>query len=305
MTLGIEKITYYLPQQSISDEELAATFSFDLDFIRNKLGIRRIFVAGEREYSSDLAAQALLRLFEELPGTRERIQVLVVCTQTPDFQLPHVSAIVQDKAGLGRDVAAFDISLGCSGFVYGLSLIQGFMEQNKLTCGILVTAETYSKIIDSEDRNTKCLFSDAAAATLIGPQGRLLPMRYTFGTGGHLFESLIVKSDGKNPHGPGGSLHMDGRAIFEFVADAVPNDVRKCLRINGLTLSDIDFFVFHQASNFLLNALAKELGIVDTARVVKCVDQFANTVSSQVRFSGRLYDDRKKVRIFDGGGRRV
>lgn len=282
MTLGIEKIRYYLPQQSLSDVELAANLNFDIQFVRDKLGVRRIFIAGKEEYTSDLATKAVLALFDDLPGTREKVQVLVVCTQTPDFQLPHVSALVQHKSGLGRNVAAFDISLGCSGFVYGLSVIQGFMEKNALTCGLLVTAECYSKIIDSADRNTKCMFSDAAAATLIGPHGKLFPMKYTFGTAGDLFDSLIVRSNGPDPHGPNGVLHMDGRSIFDFVATMVPDDVRNCLNINGLALADIDYFVFHQASHFLVTMLAKKLGVVENARIVKCLDLYANTVSSSI-----------------------
>jgi len=274
MSVGIEAIEYYLPERFMTSGELASNFGFDLQFVEEKIGVKRIYIAGENEKTSDMAVAAIKKLFEKRPDIKEKIEVIAVCTQTPDYQLPHTSALVQKKLGLGMDIACFDIGLGCSGFVYGLSVVKAFMEENKMEYGILVTAETYSKIIDEKDKNTKPLFSDAAAATLIGREPYLTPLKFTFGTNGNSYESLIVRSSE--------SLFMDGRGIFEFVATVVPDDLKRCLEINSLKIGDIDYFVFHQASNFMLDTLSKKIGVAGDHRVLKCLDRFGNTVSSSI-----------------------
>lgn len=274
MSVGIEAIEYYLPKRFMTSEELASNFGFDLQFVEEKIGVKRIYIAGENEMTSDLAVAAIKKLFEKRPDIKEKINVIAVCTQTPDYQLPHTSALVHKKLGLNMDVACFDIGLGCSGFVYGLSVVKAFMEENDMEYGILVTAETYSKIINVRDKNTKPLFSDAAAVTLIGKKPYLTPLKFTFGTNGNSYDSLILRNQDY--------LFMDGRGIFEFVATVVPDDLKRCLEINGLKIGDIDYFVFHQASNFMLDTLSKKIGIAGDHRVLKCLDRFGNTVSSSI-----------------------
>lgn len=279
MKLGIQHITGYFPEQVLTAAELARRYGFDEAFVRDKLGVGQVYVAAPDEQTSHLAAASVRRLCEAVPDLRDRIGLLVVCTQTPDFQLPHVSAMVQDLAGLPNSVAAFDISLGCSGWVYGLSIAESFMQQNGIEYGLLVTAETYSKVIDDSDRNTKCLFSDAAAATLIGPAARLRSGRFTFGTAGKKFDQLIVRRcDGH----PGSRLFMDGRGIFEFVLGNVPADVVRCLALNNVTLEELDLLVFHQASGFLLDAVSKQLGIPGDPRVARTIGGHGNAVSSSI-----------------------
>src|SRR3972149_1723989 len=192
MSVGIEAIEYYLPERFMSSGEIASNFGFDLQFVEEKIGVKKIYIAGENEKTSDLAVAAIKKLFKKRPDIKERINVIVVCTQTPDYQLPHTSALVQKKLGLSMDVACFDIGLGCSGFVYGLSVVKAFMEDNNLDYGLLITAETYSKIIHDKDKKTKALFSDAAAATLLSREPYLIPQRFTFGTDGNKYESLIL-----------------------------------------------------------------------------------------------------------------
>lgn len=290
MSVGIEAIEYYLPERFMTSGDLASNFGFDLQFVEEKIGIRKIYIAGENQMTSDLAVAAIGKLLEKRPDIKDKLNVIAVCTQTPDYQLPHTSAVVQKKLGLGMDMACFDIGLGCSGFVYGLSVVKAFMEENDIEYGLLVTAETYSKIIDVRDKNTKPLFSDAAAATLIGRKPYLMPLKFTFGTNGNSYDSLILRSSE--------SLFMDGRGIFEFVATVVPDDLKRCLEINGLKMDDIDYFVFHQASNFMLDTLSKKIGISDEGRVIKCLDRFGNTVSSSIPIAiDTISDDCKNKRL--------
>jgi len=280
--VGIEDIEYFLPERFMTSGDLAKDFGFSLSFIEEKIGVKKIYIAGENETTSDLAVEAARKHFDKRPGLENRIGIIAVCTQTPDFQLPHTSAIVHKKLGLGADVACFDIGLGCSGFVYGISIVKSFMEANDIEYGLLITAETYSKVIDDNEKSTKPLFSDAAAATLLSRQPRLIPRNFTFGTDGSGYDSLILRSG--NPAIPSGENHlfMDGRRIYNFVASVVPEDVKKCLNINGMELSDIDSFVFHQASNFMLDTLAKKLSIPNDKRLVRNIEHFGNTVSSSI-----------------------
>jgi 3-oxoacyl-[acyl-carrier-protein] synthase-3 len=302
MALGIERISSYFPSRTVPAEQLASDFGFDVSFVRGKLGIEKIFVADENERASDMAAAALARLIADVPGLADRIDALVVCTQTPDYQLPHVSAIVHERAGLSDRVAAFDISLGCSGFVYGLSVLEAFLERNGLSTGVLITSETYSKVIDDTDQNTKCLFSDAAAATLVSDRGRLRAGRYTFGTAGKKHDHLIVRPAIGHETAQLRRLSMNGRGIFDFVIGSIPADIQACLEANELTLADLDLLVFHQASGFMLDMLAKRLGVSGDARMVRTLAEHGNTVSSSIPLALQPYvDDEQARRVLISG----
>ncbi len=304
MQIGIENIEYFLPDKSITSKELASDFGFSLSFVEEKIGVKRIYMAEEGEKTSDLAVEAVKKILNNQPEVRNKIGVIVLCTQTPDYQLPHTAAIVQNKLGLGNDIASFDIGLGCSGFVYGLSVIRSFMDNNNLEHGILITAETYSKIIDSKDKNTKPIFSDAAAATLLSRRAYLVPQQFTFGTGGNGYESLILRSKDSGSSSSDSYLFMDGRGVFELAAAVIPDDLNKCLSINNTHLDDIDFFVFHQANNFMIDTIARKLGITDDTRVVKCLAQFGNTVSSSIPIALKTISDickKKQLKILISG----
>ena len=301
MPIGIEMIEYFLPAHSITSEELAVNFGFALSFVEEKIGVKRLYIAGDDENTSDLAVRAVEKIFIKKPELKDKIGVIAVCTQTPDYQLPHTSAIVQKKLGLGKGIACFDLGLGCSGFVYGLSVVRAFMEDNNLDYGLLITAETYSKIIDEKDKNTKALFSDASAAILLSREPYLIPQQFTFGTDGNGYESLILRPTTSQKSN---YLYMDGRGIFGFVASVIPENLKKCLQINTMRLEDIDYFIFHQASNFLLNTLSKKIGITDEGRVIKCLDRFGNTVSSSIPIAIDIISDdckNKRLKILISG----
>jgi 3-oxoacyl-[acyl-carrier-protein] synthase-3 len=283
MTIGIEDIAWYLPEKTVEAETLCRRFGFPEPFVKDKIGVHRIYVSGSDEYSGTMAVKSVERLLEKHTGLDAEIEALIVCTQTPDFQLPHTSAVVHRDLGLKKDVACFDLNLGCSGFVYGLSVACAFMRENRLKKAVLVTTETYSKIVGPEDRATKPLFSDAAAATLLGESPALLPLRFTFGTDGTRYDHLILpRRTSGDPKGGSNYLHMDGRGIYNFAMSTIPDDVDRCLSLNSLSMDDIDYFVFHQATGFLLNKLAERLGLQDGGRMVNCISTFGNTVSASI-----------------------
>ena len=276
--IGIEAIEFHLPCNSMSAEEISESFGFDLDFVKNKIGVSKIYYAGEAEKSSDLAAAALNKLIESRPELRAEINVIIVCTQTPDTQLPQISSLVQSKCGLEKNVATFDLGLGCSGFVYGINVLKSFMISNNMSKGVLITVETYSKIINPKDRNTKPLFSDAAAATLLCDNGGIEICDYSFLTDGGSSAALACR---ENNFGSA-EFFMDGRKVFNFVISNVPNEICQVAKINNLEIDEIDFFIFHQASKFVLDTLAEKLQLQNSNKVIYDIEKYGNTASSSI-----------------------
>jgi len=269
---GIEAIAVYIPEQRASNMALREQFEVDEAFLTDKIGVVNRAVKAADEDTSDMALKALERLLAQTGLAREAIEVLVVVTQNPDTNLPHVSGLVHGKAGLSPDCAAFDVSLGCSGYVYGLSVLQAFIAANGLSRGVLVTCDPYSKVIDPSDKNTVLLFGDAATATLVGPEPMFECGPFLFGTQGDLTGALVCKD---------GTLHMNGREVFNFAATAVPKHIEKLLAKAGLTKEAVDCFLFHQGSRYIVETLAKRLGL-DRTKVRTDIEETGNTVSSSI-----------------------
>ena len=281
MNIGIDHISYAFPDgRAETNDELAATHGFDRDFISRKLGIDTRLKLKKEETVSDLCASAVNRLLEETKVDIQKVECFGVVTQTPDYCLPHTSAIVHSKIGLPKNCAAFDIGLGCSGYVYGLAIMRGLMSTEGLSCGILATADAYSKIMNPQDKATAPLFGDAASATLLRNNGSTSLGRVSFGTDGDKHQSLIARGSGSRPE-KSEPLFMDGRAIFNFMMTEVPKSVLDCLEVNNLSINDIDFFVFHQASEYMLKILASRMKIPLSKLVVDMRD-IGNTTSSSI-----------------------
>jgi len=291
MTIGIENVQIYLPEKKLKNDELIAQFGFDESFLENKLGILERHIAADDELCSDLAVKAAENIFQTNDLSRKDIGLLVLCTQNPDYKLPHTSAIIQDRLGFDKGVAAFDINLGCSGFVYSLSIAKAFMKMHRIKYGLILTSDPYSKIILPGDRDTLPVFGDAATATLLSEDGRLKIMEFSFGTDGSGCNELIVKSEKKkyssklqktrNDDLRTSYLYMNGRAIFDFMMTYVPANVLECLKLNKLEIDEIDYFVFHQAGKYMLDNLRKTLGI-EKRKVVFAMERTGNTVSSSI-----------------------
>lgn len=272
--IGIKSIASYIPAGRIDNIAQAASFDRDEAFVESKIGTATLSVKDASEDTSDLCAAAVRNLLAKNPELRlEDVQALIVVTQNGDGEgLPHTSAIAQHKIGLPTGVACFDVSLGCSGYVYGLYAIKGFMEATGLKNGILVTCDPYSKIMDRNDRMTTLLFGDAATATWIGedPVWELGPAR--FGTDGSGADHLIVRD---------GCFHMNGRQVFNFASLKIIPHMQEVLEEAGLSLDSVDAYCLHQGSGAIVDAIAKRLG-ENGDRVVKDMFGCGNTVSSTI-----------------------
>jgi len=280
MCIGITAIAAHLPEERLSNQELMLGHGFDADFLDHKIGISTRTRAAADEHVSHMAIAAAKKVLFEVGQDLSEIEFLTVITQTPDFCLPQISALVQHAVGVSSSCAAFDIGLGCSGFVYGLALRIAFMQTHGLRRGLLITAEAYSKIIDPADRATAPLFGDGACATLLTDAPVYKPGRFDFGTDGSRFDALIARGTGTD-RGSGGKLFMDGRAIFNFMMSEIPRSVETCLKINGLTIDNVDCIVPHQASRYMLDSLSRRLS-VPGEKVVADMQDVGNTVSSSI-----------------------
>jgi 3-oxoacyl-[acyl-carrier-protein] synthase III len=287
--LGIEEIGFYIPAERISNYQRKEQFGIDDYFIEEKIGIKQVAVKGSDEDTSDLCIKAFDDLCVKNAVDRREIEALAVVTQNPDRNIPHVSAMVHGALNLPSQCACFDISLGCSGFVYSLSIFQAFMEANGMKKGLLFTADPYSKIIDPNDKNTSLLFGDAAAVTLISDSPRLISGKFTFGTLGTEHEKLMCNDD---------ILFMNGRGVFNFAAKTVPGDIQLMASKNGVNLEDIDKFLFHQGSKIIVETIADKLSI-PRAKAPYLIYDYGNTVSSTIPIllAGELNGEAKTIAI--------
>jgi len=271
--IGIGAIAGYIPEDRIDVLALKDKFKATEQFLKEKIGMQRLARMPSGWDTSDLATAAVRKLLETGAVAPEEIECLAVVTQNPDVHgLPQTAALVQQKLGLGKGLLAFDISLGCSGYVAGLSILAGTMRQAGLKRGLLVTADPYSKVIDPEDRDTFLIFGDAAAATLLTDNPVWRIGRSEFGSLGTLASNLAVDAEGR--------LSMNGRAVFNFAATEVPASVARCLAANALTMDDIDRVILHQGSKFIVDTLATRLNI--GAKTGFYAGDYGNTVSSSI-----------------------
>jgi len=272
--LGIQAIGGYIPPDRNQNSDLFEKFGFTSEFLETKIGVFQTSVKGADEETSDLALKAVQSLRSKLSADFDlaSVQCLVLVTQNPDGHgLPHTSSILHKKLNLSPHCFAFDISLGCSGFVAGLAAIKGFMQVAGLKTGLLVTADPYSKIVNREDRNTVLLFGDGASATLISENPIWEIGEFDLGTLGQSSDALRVGDDGK--------LDMNGRAVFDFSALQVPPSVARVLEANNLTIDDIDLGVLHPGSKYIVDTVAKRAKIKNVARGA---ETYGNTVSSSI-----------------------
>jgi 3-oxoacyl-[acyl-carrier-protein] synthase-3 len=287
--IGIKEIGIYIPEGKESNYEKKERFDLDNAFIMNTLGVESVSLKAASQETSDMCVEAYNNLSLRCGINRELIDCIVVVTQNPDGNgLPHTSAVVHEKLDLVPNCAAFDISLGCSGYVYGLSVISAFMQANNLKNGLLFTADPYSKIIDREDRTTVLLFGDAATCTYLTEKPTLSPSGYAFGTMGKEMESLICKK---------GTLKMNGRAVFNFSATEVPSQITKLLSKYNRSIDEIDLFILHQASKFILNTIRTKLQLPENKVPIE-FSSYGNTVSSSIPIVLQKYLHDVKIQHF-------
>lgn len=309
MSAFIKAISYYLPERILTNEDLVNEFpEWTVEKVAGKVGVNQRHIAAESETAADMATCAAKKLFSEHDIDRSTIDFILLCTQSPDYFLPTSACIIQHKLGLSTSCGALDFNLGCSGFVYGLSLAKGLIAANIAKNVLLLTAETYSKHIHPKDKGNRTIFGDAAAATLISTNGFAEIGNFSLGTDGSGAENLIVKKGGlRQPRNlddlsfdeaenPTSSdfLYMNGGEIFNFTSDAVPQLVEQVLEKNNLTKKDIQLFIFHQANKYMMNYLRKLIDI-ELDKFYIHLENVGNTVSSTIPIA--IYEAKKENKL--------
>lgn len=294
----ITAVAEHLPATVLDNDALARIYpEWTAQKIFDKTGIRERRVCGADETAADLAEQAARKLLAAERIDPGSIGFLLLVTQSPDYFLPTTACLLQDRLGLPTSCGALDVNMGCSGYIYGLSLAQGLIAAGTVRHVLLLTAETYSRHIHPRDRSVRTIFGDGAAATLVSAADAPGIGAFVFGTDGAGFQQLIVPAGGMRlPRSPAtaveqsdtsGNVHtqdhlfMDGPEIFSFTLATVPRTVRETLTANGLALEEIDLFVFHQANKYMLDFLRRKCKIENAKFYMNFAD-CGNTVSASI-----------------------
>ena len=254
------------------------------EWIRDRTGIKQRHIAGEREYTVDLAEKAARNAIEAAGISVEDIDLVIVATTTPDRVFPSTACLLQQRLDI-HGCAAFDVQAVCTGFVYALGVADQFFKAGTSKCALVVGAETLSRILDWTDRNTCVLFGDGAGAVVLQADeetGILSSHLHADGSYEHLLTVNYGVSTGKREilEGSGG-ITMKGNEVFKMAVNTLGRIVDETLQYNNMQKSDIDWLVPHQANIRIINATAKKLSM-SLDHVVVTVDKHGNTSAASV-----------------------
>ena len=286
MKVKISSISYHLPEKTEGLIDLQRDNpDWDMPKLLEKTGIRTRHIASLDQTASDLAYIAAEQLLSDTQ-IRNQIDLLILVTQSPDYLLPTSACILQDRLRLSQNCMAFDINLGCSGFVSALSVAGGLIESGVVNTGLILCADTYSKYIDKHDRACRPIFSDGAAAILVERTAIDSIGPFDFGTDGSGFEHLIVRRSGardlvKASVHPHPILEMHGSDVFLFTMRVVPACIVKLLARAGINIDQVDLFIFHQASRLVIENLIRLMSL-DEKKVFVNHEFIGNTVSATI-----------------------
>ena len=279
------KYTQYFPEDQVRE-------------VVDKVGIYERRFADAKTCSSDLCFAAAEKLITDNHIDRSEIDLLIFISQTPDYRMPATSVLLQDRLGLPNSTIAFDINLGCSAFIYGLSVAYSFMQNSGLRKALILDGETRSKVYSPKDRRSAFLFGDGGVAALVersekfgesffslnsdGSRGDLIKINaggYRMPSSVETLKEKVVDEYGNIRSEEQGYMH--GGDVFNFVIREIPRDIKRIVEWSGVDIQSLDYYVFHQANNFINSYLAKKLKL-DTAKIPSTIAKYGNTSSVSV-----------------------
>ena len=270
----------YLPEKVVLNADLAARLETSDDWIRQRTGIAQRHIAAQGELTSDLATRAAEATLAQAGLHARDLDLIVLATSTPDLTFPATATRVQANLGMTRG-AAFDLQAVCSGFVYGLAVADNFLKVGQAQSALVIGAETFSRILDWEDRSTCVLFGDGAGAVLLqaaeGDRGVLSTHLYS---DGRQYKLLYVDG-GPSSTQTVGHLRMHGREVFRHAVVNLADAIDAALAANCLTPADIDWLVPHQANQRIILSMAERLNL-PTEKVVSTIERHANTSAASI-----------------------
>ncbi len=275
----------YLPSRVLTNAELATMVDTSDEWIIERTGIRQRHIAAEGETTSDLATAAAERALKNAEIKASDVDLLIVATATPDNTFPATATRVQQRLGMTGGFA-FDVQAVCSGFIYALSVADNFIKSGQVRTAVVVGAETFSRILDWNDRGTCVLFGDGAGAVVLRASwekgentDRGILSTHLHSDGRHY--ELLKVDGGPSSTQTVGHLRMEGREVFRHAVVNLAEVVAEALKANDLTAADIDWVVPHQANRRILEGTARKLGF-PMERMVVTVDRHANTSAASI-----------------------
>ena len=296
--VALSGLSSAVPENRVDVGHLAERFgSVEAQRISESIGIRSRPIAPEGLCASDLCYAAAENLIEHLGWERSSIEAVIFVSQTPDHQLPATACFLQNRLGLPSSCLAFDVNLGCSGYVYGISVASQFISTGSIQRALVLVGDTISQLVSDQDKSASPLFGDAGTATALEYQKNAPAMTFTLGTDGRGAEHLIVPV-GMHRQGRQGAtsvrtevedgsllsrkkLFMDGAQVFSFTLGKIPKLVRSALNAADWTMDEVDAVVMHQANAFMLKHLAKRLKI-PSEKFVLTMENFGNTSCASI-----------------------
>jgi 3-oxoacyl-[acyl-carrier-protein] synthase-3 len=272
----------HLPERVVTNDELAARVDTSDEWIVARTGIRERHIAEEGEKTSDLALAAARKALEASGRTADDLDLVIVATTTPDLTFPATAARVQAALGVTKG-AAFDLQAVCSGFIFALSTADNALARGQAKCALVIGAETFSRIVDWEDRGTCVLFGDGAGAVVLEAQEREDDrgvMSAFLRTDGRMHDLLYVDG-GPSQTGTTGKVRMVGNAVFRNAVEHISGAMLEACALADVTLDQVDWFVPHQANQRILDGVARKLGI-DVEKVISTVALHGNTSAASV-----------------------
>ena len=297
--IGIAGIAACVPKQTIDNYHYTQYFPEDVvRKVVDKIGIYERRFADEHTCSSDLCFAAAERLIADLQVDKSEIDVLIFISQTPDYRMPATAFLLQERLGLPKTTMAFDLSLGCSAFLYGLSVGYSLLQQPHIRKVLLLDGETRSKVYSPKDRKTAFLFGDAGVAVLLERGEKYGKSYFSLNSDGSMADTIKIEGGGYrmpssdetlrervvDEYGNIRSLehgYMDGDDVFNCVASKVPKDIKRICEITGEDLQSMDYYLLHQANNFMNQFLVKKLKL-DAEKVPSSIAKFGNTSSVSI-----------------------
>jgi len=275
----------YLPDNAVTNADLCELVDTSDAWIVERTGIRKRHKAAEGQATSDLAVEAARKALAAAGRTAGDVDLIVVATTTPDLTFPATAAIVQRKLGVGVCIA-FDVQAVCSGFVYALSVADGFIARGHARCALVIGAEVMTRLLDWSDRGTCVLFGDGAGAVVVEPAAgegttddRGL-LGFSLRCDGSK-QDLLYVDGGPSTTGTVGRLRMVGNQVFKHAVVNIAEAVQSAAANAGVEIADVDWFIPHQANQRILNGVAHRLGI-DETRVISTVADHANTSAASI-----------------------
>lgn len=297
--VGITAISSAVPKHVIKNRDYTDVFSAEeANEIVEKTGIEERRFSDAETCSSDLCYAAAEKLIADNVVNKEEIDLLVFISQTPDYRMPATSCTLQHRLGLPNSTIAFDITLGCSAFLYGLSVVYGMMERSGLRKALLLDGETRSKVYSPRDRRSAFLFGDGGVAALIERDPKFGRSTFSLNTDGSRADLIMIPAGGYRKMSSADTVvekvidefgnmrseeqgYMRGGDVFNFVIREIPRDIKNTVAFAGKEINNFDYVVFHQANNFINTYIAKKMKL-DMTKIPTTFAKFGNTSSVSV-----------------------